>query len=65
MAYYDNKWGKTVQTNLNIYLGNIEIATERREAYDKAAKKEGIKSTGEWAKKYLDKAAGYVKKSNE
>lgn len=45
--------------NLNINLGNFEVAKERRQAYEKAAAKEGARSLSEWVKKHLDKTAGY------
>jgi len=49
---------KFVPINLNIYIGPPKEVVSRKEAYDKAAKKEGL-SVSEWAKKHLDKASGF------
>lgn len=57
MSYHD-----TMNPNLNINLGNFETAKMRRDAYEKAAAKEGTSSLGAWVKKHLDKAAGYKPK---
>jgi len=49
---------KSKWTNVSLPLGNIEVAQERRSAYDSAAKDAGLKFS-EWARKVLDKAAGF------
>lgn len=47
--------------NLNVTLGTIWIAQDRRKAYDKAAK-EANQPLSRWARELLDKAAGYKPK---
>lgn len=47
--------------NLNVTLGTIWIAQDRRKAYDKAAKEAGL-PLSRWARELLDKAAGYKPK---
>lgn len=48
--------------NLNIGLGTIEVAQERRAAYEKAMAKAGSRSLAEWARDLLDEEAGFKKK---
>lgn len=57
MSYHDIMTSNN--PNLVVNLGNIETAQIRRQAYEKAAAKEGCRSMGEWVKKHLDKAASY------
>lgn len=53
---------KLKPTQLNVSLGTIEIAQERRSAYEKAAEKAGAHSLGAWAREILDKAASFTSK---
>lgn len=48
---------KLKPTQLNISLGTIELAQDRRAAYEKAAQKSF--SLGSWAREILDKASGF------
>ncbi len=44
---------------LNVGLGTIEIAQQRRAAYEKAAAKADSRSLNAWVRGLLDKAAGF------
>lgn len=50
---------KLKPAQFNVGMGTIEIAQERREAYEKAAKKAQAHSLSSWARELLDKAAGF------
>lgn len=52
---------KTKWTNLSVPLGNIEIAQERRAAYDAAALA-ADKKVSTWAREQLDLAAQFKEK---
>lgn len=52
---------KLKPAQLNVGLGTIEKAQERRAYYERAAAKAEARSLGEWARNTLDKAAGYKK----
>lgn len=55
---------KNNSPTLNINMGNFQTAEKRRDAYIKAAQKEGHVSLGAWIKKHLDKIAGFKKCEN-
>lgn len=46
---------------LNVGLGTIGVAQERRAAYEKAAEKAGNRSLAEWARDLMDRASGFKK----
>lgn len=49
---------KMKPTNLNVGLGVIEAAQERRAAYERAAQADGM-TLSAWARKRLDEAANF------
>lgn len=55
-----DKEGVVANESATLNLGPNEIGRARRDAYDKAVRKEGLRSLNEWAKKHLDKAAGFT-----
>lgn len=50
---------KPVQFNLG--MGTVDVAQERWQAYEKAAKKAEAHSLSAWARELLDKEAGFKK----
>lgn len=52
---------KLKPVSFNIGMGNIEVAQERWEAYEKAAKKAESHSLAAWARGILDREAGFKK----
>lgn len=46
----------------SVYLGPIEEAQKRHEAYEKAAIKANSPSKNQWARDILDREAGYREK---
>lgn len=50
---------KLKPVGFNISMGNIELAQQRWEAYEKAAKKVDAHSLSSWAREILDREAGF------